>query len=360
VNLAVRESIPDWLSRMLQQVDGLEAHAGPGLDCISVIVNGGRATVFDVVAIPVLSQEKANELIRTWRNSGPNSTRHQRLIATRHLSSATRDLLREEGISWAEEGTGICRLFAPGLLVDVRIEDALHKEAAIRARLRDRSGLVAEILLLAFLRKEIRLANLAKQASVSTALASRVLARIAKLKLLDTHGAGPQRFWRISNAGGLLDLWATEEQGRAQTTGIYVWSRSPQELLKKLPRLNELNGGWALGGMAAANLYAPTLTTFPDPSVWIESRVPVREAASALGGEIADKGSNLQIWQLKNNLALVNAALWTPSSVSADLGVPELRIVSRPRAYIETINASGRAPEVAQNLRQRITSDGAS
>jgi hypothetical protein len=115
-----------------------------------------------------------------------------------------------------------------------------------------------------------------------------------------------------------------------------------------------------LAGPVAANLYAPTLTTFPDLTVWIESRVPVREVASVLDGEIADKGANLQIWQSKDNLALVNAVLWTPPNTSADFGVQELPIVSRPRAYLETINAAGRAPEVAQNLRQRIISDGVS
>jgi len=345
---------------MLQQVEGLDAHAKPDLHSVAVIVNGGQVTNFEVLSIPVLSQERAEELIDKWRNSDPNSTRHHRLIATRHLSSATRELLRENGISWVEEGTGICRLFAPGLLVDVRIEGALQKESMVRARLRDRSGLLAEILLLNFLHKDIRLANLAKQANVSTGLASRVLTRLAKLKLLDTQGAGPQRFWKISNAGGLLDLWATEEQPGAQSTGVYVWSRSPQELLKKMPRLNELNGRWALAGTAAANLYAPTLTTFPDPSVWIESGISIKQVAGALGGEIVDKGANLQLLQSKNNLAFANATLWTPANASADFGVQDLRIISRPRAYIETINASGRAPEVAQNLRQRIVSNGIS
>ena len=359
MNSVAREFVPDWLFRLLQQVDGLEAHMESSHRSLSVVVNGGPRTTFEVLSIPVLSHEKADELIRTWRSSDPNSVRQHRLIATRRLSAATRELLREEGISWAEEGTGICRLFAPGLLVDVTIEHAFQGKAAVRARLRDRSGLVAEVLLSAFLHKEIRLGNLAKQARVSSALASRILARIEKLDLLDVHGAGPRRFWQLSNAGGLLDLWAAEEHRSGLTTGIYVWSRSPQDLLTKMPRLNDLKGRWALAGTSAANLYAPTLTLFPDPTVWVESRVPAREVASALGGEIADKGANLQIWQLKDNLVFLNAALWTPPNALANFGVQELPIVSPPRAYIETINATGRAPEVAQNLRQRIISDGA-
>ena len=45
---------------------------------------------------------------------------------------------------------------------------------------------------------------------MSAALASRVLTRLSKLELLDTHGAGPQRFWKVSNAGGLLD-WGPQK-----------------------------------------------------------------------------------------------------------------------------------------------------
>ena len=348
------------LSRMLQRVEGLEVHPGSEPNSLSIRVNAGRRTSFEVLSIPVLSQEKADELVRVWQDSAVSASHRYRLIATQHLSSATRELLRENGISWIEERTGTCRLFAPGLLVDVKLEGTKQKESAIRARLRDRSGLVAEILLLNFLNKEIRLTNLAKQANVSTALASRVLARLAELKLLDVHGAGPHRFWRISNAGGLLDLWATEEQSGAQSTGVYVWSRSPQEILKKMPQLDELNGRWALAGTAAANLYAPTLTIFPDPSVWIESRFSSRQAATALGGEIVDKGANLQILQSKNDLVFENVSLWVPTNAAADLATQNLRIISRPRAYIETINAAGRGPEVAQNLRQRIISNGIS
>jgi len=178
--------------------------------------------------------------------------------------------------------------------------------------------------------------------------------------LLDTHGAGPQRFWKVSNAGGLLDLWASEEQSGGQITGLYVWSRSPQELLKKLPQLNQLDGHWALAGTAAANLYAPTLTTYPDPSVWIESHFAARQVATVLGGEVVDKGANLQILQSKSNLVFENATFWAPSHSVDNLPIQDLRIISRPRAYIETVNAGGRGPEVAQNLRQRIVSNGVS
>jgi hypothetical protein len=159
-----------------------------------------------------------------------------------------------------------------------------------------------------------------------------------------------------------LDLWATEEQeqrgAQTQTTGLYVWSRSPQELLRKLPLLNVLNKRWVLAGTAAANLYAPTLTTFPDPAIWVDFRVPIRDVAKTLGGEIAEKGSNLQVWQSKHNVAFTKSTIWTHATNDPEIGGLELPIVSKPRAYIETVRGTGRAEEVALKLRQGIISNG--
>jgi hypothetical protein len=109
VRLSAKESASEWLSGILQRVEGLDAHPGSVPDSLSVTVNGGCQTNFEVLSIPVLSQEKADELVRVWQNSAPSIGRRNRLIATQHLSSATRKLLRTNGISWVEERTGICR-----------------------------------------------------------------------------------------------------------------------------------------------------------------------------------------------------------------------------------------------------------
>jgi hypothetical protein len=100
---------------MLQAIEGLEVHPGSEPDFLCVSVKAGRRTNFEVASIPVLNQEMADELVRAWQDSAFAGSRRNELIATQHLSSATRELLRENGISWIEERTGICRLFAPGL-----------------------------------------------------------------------------------------------------------------------------------------------------------------------------------------------------------------------------------------------------
>jgi hypothetical protein len=349
-----RSSAPDWLFRTLQQA-GLRVESGSTPESLIVRLQGSKPIEFHVLAFPVLSLERAQEVVRSALVLNPKA---RSLLAIRQLSERTREMLRTSGCSWAEELSGIVHIVAPGLLVNLNAISISERqpESAVRARLRDRSGLLAEALLISSPKDKIALGAIARRAHVSNALASRVLTRLSKINLIEVHGAGPNRFWRLADRGGLLDLWAAEEKQRPEKShGLYVWSRSPQGLFEKLPSLNHLTQAWALGGAAAANAYAPTLTTYPDPIIWIDARIPPEEVARALQGEIADKGANIQLWQSERNLPLELV-----SKLSNKRGSPlhgqELRLVSKPRAYIETVRAAGRAPEIAQNLRERILS----
>jgi hypothetical protein len=51
---------------MLHRVEGFEVHPGSELDSLSVSVNAGRRENSEVLSISVLSQEKADELVRLW------------------------------------------------------------------------------------------------------------------------------------------------------------------------------------------------------------------------------------------------------------------------------------------------------
>lgn len=350
-----RSSLPDWLFRTLQRA-GLHAEPGQTPASLLIRLEGSKPVEFEVVSFPILSLERAHEMILGTRRHNPKA---RLLLAIRHLSERTREILLTWGCSWAEEATGIVHVAAPGLLVNVNgaLISELRPRPAARSRLRDRSGLLAEALLISSPHDKIFLRAIANHAHVSNALASRVLARLSKNNLIEIHGAGPNRFWQQADRGGLLDLWAAEEhRSPEKTCGLYVWSRSPQGLLDKLASLNRLTQKWALGGPAAANSYAPTLTTYPDPTIWVDARVPPEDVAKALKGEIADKGANIQLWQSERSLPLELATVQAPKERSSPPRGQEIRLVSKPRAYIETVGAHGRSQEIAQNLRERILS----
>lgn len=346
-------SSADWLIRTLRRLEGLQVRQGARASSIVVLVNGSAPVVFSVRYFPVLSRERANELVQ--QGQALPGQRDRPLLATRQLSEPTRELFRKAGVSWVEQLTGVCRLVGPGLLVEVKTEDVSQqsRSPSVRARLRKRSGLIAEALLLAPQQERIQAGKLVRQTGLSAGLVSRLLHRLASLKLLEINGAGPNRHYQLVDRGSLLDLWAAEEVPPPPPTGLYVWTRSPKDLIQKFALLDKVSEHWALGGAAAANVYAPTLTVIPEPTVWFDARLPAERVSRAFGGEIVDKGANLWLWQSEQNVALTLAALAKPLGAVA-MESCELRIVTRARAYIEALKEGRRSAEIAQNLRERI------
>src|ERR1035441_9477126 len=168
-----RSSAPDWLFRTLQRA-GLRVESGATPSSLMIRLEGSRPTEFDVLRFPVLSLERAQQIVESARSRNPEA---RVLLAIRQLSDRTREMLRAARCSWAEELTGIVHVVGPGLFVNVNRE--LHsegrRESEARARLRDRSGLLAEALLTSPAREKIDLRTLAARAHASSALASRVL-----------------------------------------------------------------------------------------------------------------------------------------------------------------------------------------
>jgi len=340
---------------MLDQIPGLSLTKNEDNTLTIVLRGDNRRRTFEVFPIAIFSKEKAADFIKGQERVSTDPARAP-IIATRQLGEQTRELLRKAGISWAEELTGVCHLSGRGLLIDTTIRDDSERNnrSAIQAKLRARSGLVVETILTFFPHEPILIRTIALRAKVSPSLAFRVLWRLSRLDLLEVHGIGPNRYWKLSDTGGVLDLWAAEEEPPKRVTNLYVWSRSPQDLLQKLPQLDRLDHKWAVGGTAAANLYAPTLSSDPEPAVWVDAGLPAKEIASAVGGEVVDKGFNLRIWQSGDNLPLNLAAVAPKGSVPE--AASNVRMVSPARAYIEAVTAGGRGPDVAQNLRERILS----
>lgn len=338
---------------------------GPRPDSLRVRVAGGQAVRFRVMAHARLSQERALSLPGRW--SGGGSGGGSVLIATNRLTEEARAVLRRKGVSWVERDTGVGYLHERGLLIDLRPphreERSVPRIKGIErpARLRGRSGLVIETLLLQWANHwdSIALADIAAASNVSKQLASRVLRRLEAGNLLRAVGSGPRKTWSVIDASAILDKWADEERTTPEySAGLYVWTRSQRDLYSKVLKISGLGVRWALGGVSAANLHTPTLTTEAIPEVWIPAEVAPEKVADQLGGEIVSTGANIRLMQASGDLALHHATPKAappnlPSSVEGGQG---LMLVSIPRAYIEARAASGRGPDVAQNVRRMFLS----
>lgn len=348
--------VPDWLAAMLRRLPSLDASVEDGT--IRIKAGKRRVESFEVWSRARVSTEDTKHLAEA-ASSMPR--RNRWLIATGRLTEEGRSLLQDAGVSWAERETGVCHLRGECLYVYLGQAHLVYDRSVSGrdsywsgdrpTRLTGKSGILAETLLTGTLSREFALDDVASEAGVSKPLASRVLSRLVDEGLVETRGSGPAKRFVLKDAAALLDLWAAEDSpttGR-HTTGIYTWVRTPLDLYWRLSDLG-VSLEYAVGGTAAANLYTPTLTTPPWPEVWIPADVPVEQVAGMLGGEIVEEGANLTMLQHQGDSALYHARS-LGLHVGSNAQLADLRVVSRPRAFVEALAGTGRSAEVARNLR---------
>ena len=99
LDMLVAPAIPDWITRLLHQVEGISFDPIDG-ESFNISVPGGKHYTFTIRSFPSLSREKALHLITSWKDS--NSTRIRPIVASRKLAPPTRDILRQANVSWIE------------------------------------------------------------------------------------------------------------------------------------------------------------------------------------------------------------------------------------------------------------------
>lgn len=344
-----------WLARRLRQIPGLHARLVHNSRLLEVSANGAGHVTFTLVEASRISEERALQLVAQTTSDSP-----RRLFITAQLTPTARRYFSEADISWVERVTGRCRLSGPGILVDITPEATggtqltggitPSNKKGPAAMLRDRSGLIAEALLTHWIHSPVRLGALASETQVSRGLASRLLSRLTDLGILLTHGRGPKKHWTLIDPSALLDQWSVEERPQAEeVTGLSLWARSEAALLPKIARLADRGITYALGGVAAANTYAPSLTVLPVPEVWVPAHLSPAEIADALDSKIVASGMNIRLWQTRGDPAFKLARDLPTEATSTSL-----RVVSRFRAFVEASHSPGRGQDVASQLRRKL------
>ena len=230
------------------------------------------------------------------------------------------------------------RLVAPGVAL-VR-EATLQVESPNRqTRLRGQTGVVAETLLLNGVRAWT-VEELAVASGVSKTLAHRALQRLQDTDIVSAQGEGPHKRRELHSIAGLAELWAQEEAKPEVTLRGYLYGSSPEAVAAKALQLCPEA---ALGGVGAANSYAPTLTRVPLPiRLWVPQEFWLGRLREG-GLEETGEGANIEILQSKGD----------PWRRHRNEG--EMLRVSAWRAWREISAATGRTQELAQALWTQLT-----
>lgn len=237
---------------------------------------------------------------------------------------------------------GNFRLVLPG--VALLRETAPPPQTKIaRARLQGRTGLVAETLLLGG-KRPWSVHELARLSGVSKGLTHRVLDRLEKENYLETKGNGPEKTRTLVKPTTLAETWSQEEAAPQVALRGYLYGASPTAIADKALQICPAG---AIGGLLAANSYAPLLTRVPLPlRCWVPEGFWLGRFGEA-GMEETAEGANLEIVQTKGDT-------WQRHRETLHRETIPLSHVSPWRAWREISQMTGRSEELAEELLQRL------
>ena len=343
------DDVPGWVLRRLRELPAMEVEAEVP-DRLS-IRRGGSRTRFRVRSRARISEEEAGAL--------PLSQGGIRVLwAVRSLAEGTRRRLAERGASWVERERGIVHLDAPRLYVHVEgARPDGGRRSSRTLSFAGASGLIVESLLERFGPGPFTLNEVVELVPVTKGRVSQVLTLLVEAGLVRAEGRTRTRLYTVEDPGRLLDAWAGGRNAAPEVAvRLYAWTRAPLDLYRKLAEeMEPLGIRWAIGGVAAANLYAPVLSVLPAPEVWVQADVPVERVAGALGAEVVreDEPPSLVVWQREGDPALAFAAR-ADDRIVRSRKLQGLRLVTRSRAYVETRGSGVRAADVAEALREEM------
>lgn len=286
----------------------------------------------------------------------PLDQRERTVLVVPSLSLKRRQELRYLDVSWIEYQTGAVHLRVPHLVVDLPEEPQPDADRPTPLpRLSGKAGVVVEALIEVGRRQEfVSQADIAELSGSTRAWTSRIFSELVRAGALEViRRRGPAKEWR-PKLDELFRLWVADEGSSPRVTGMYLWTRGPADLLRAIGKIGAEGLPYAVGGVAAADLHEPTLTSVPLVSAWISLSKPPEMVASQLGAGLVDSGANIFLWQAPGDPALRMAGPLERWRSNAPAALRQLTVVTPTRAAIEALQATGRGPEVGENLRRRI------
>lgn len=272
---------------------------------------------------------------------GPNEERLP-LIVAESISPGAKELLREERVGYFDSGGS---LFVPARGAYVYIEKPPPKPLAkaLRSLFSGRRTQVLHALLV-HPRKWVSVKELAERSQASPATVSQVMAELERFDWLETRGQGPNKERLLREPGALLDAWS-KQLGLARPPALrryYVPAVKPNDLPERLDRVfDQHQVAYAITIEAAAQRYAPFLSSVSQVRCRVMPGRPTEEALGALDARVVTEGANLGVIEVKS-----------PGELLFREKVDGAWLASPVQVYLDLMRSEGRAKEMAGHLRQ--------
>jgi len=267
------------------------------------------------------------------------------LVAAESLSPGARELLRKRGIGYFERN-GNLYLSWRNWLINIERPDLPSARKEATALFTDSREMVVHALLVK--RQDwLTGSELAELSRTSSYTCSVVLQELERREWCESSGAGRTLRRRLSEPKQLLAAWAEHwKKRKEQRSRWYTFTERPNLLLTHLTdkiQKSNVSFDWAFTGAAAANIYAPLLTSV-DTAEIIVPPGHAEKLASTIGLKPAEKGANVTLVE-RDGASLLFRDLHPeyPSYFASPFIL-----------YLDLLDGRGRNKELAQHVLEKL------
>lgn len=264
------------------------------------------------------------------------------LLAAESISPGAKELLKSENVGYYDTGGS---LFIPARGAYFYIEKPPPKTLAksVRTLFKGKRSQVLHALLLG--RDEwFGVKELAELAKVSPATASETLTALERFDWLNSRGQGPSKERQLVEPGALLDEWSRQVLADRPLLyrRYYVPSIDPEALDDRIARVCEAHDAdYVITQEAAAQRYAPFLSTISQVKCRMVPGRATEEAISELGARVVSEGANLMVIETRS-----------PGEFLFKERLENIWLASPVQVYLDLMRGKGRAKEMAEHLRR--------
>jgi hypothetical protein len=314
---------------------------------LTLLVGGERAKI----AVEFLRHAYPRDIrAAVWQlgeHSAPLSAEHApiAMVVAESLSPGAKKTLRDRGVGYFESNGSLFLRWRHWLIDIERPQRAIPKSESISLFTDAREMVVHALLKHRY--EWFTGGELAEIAQTSSYTCSVVLQELTRREWCESKGAGRSLRRRLAKPGDLLDAWADQWVRRKEKRSRwYVFPKKANALLTQLSDEAYTAGidfPWAFSGTAAANMYAPLLTSV-DTAEMIVPPGSAEKFAEAIKLKPADKGYNVTLVEREGaSLMFREFHSEYPSYFASPFVL-----------YLDLLDGRGRNKELAAHVRERM------
>lgn len=257
------------------------------------------------------------------------------------ISKGAREILQQEGIGYFDPGGS---LFIESSSTYVLIDRPPPKKAGrtLGSIFQGQRARIVQAVVEAA-PDWVSVKDLAEETGVSPATASETLTEMERRDWLEVEGAGPAKLRRLRERGPVLDEWARliVDQKPPRIERYYVPGGDAGEIARRLDEAcREVGAQYAVTAEAAAQVYAPYLSAISQLKCRIQGGLLQSEALSRLDARPVSEGWNLGVIEDTGK-----------RDMAVSKRVNGIDYASPVQVYLDLLQGSGRAKEMAEHLR---------